>query len=209
MGESGSGTASAAEARAARVAELLFSERYDGSTTPAAAREPEFDPELSPDDVSAVPLVDHARSRAFVAWYGNLLDAHREGARALAEQNLSTGSAPEVDVSRGDSVDDLLRVVHQALLEHPIAARAIFAGLVREGRRHAATPEGRALRERLARSREVHRAALLWRTLTMGMLSEADEGGLPSAYLDGLTRLALDPGLERTLSRLASKRGAR
>lgn len=203
MEDDGGRSTTTTEARAARLAELLFAEPTDdpAAPTPTPALAPE------PDDVTATPIVDHARSRAFVAWYGQLLDVHREGARALAEQNLSVGSASGAEGARGDSIDDLLRVVHQGLLEHPIAARAIFAGLVSEGRRYSETHEGRALRERLARSREVHRAALLWRALTMGMLSETAEGGLPSAYLDGLTRLALDPALERVLSRAATRRG--
>lgn len=204
----GDGADHAADERAARVAALLFAE-----PSPDAPPAMVLAPAPSPgDDVSPGPLVDHGRTRAFVAWYGELLDAHRLGAQALADHNLAPGNAagegaaPPAELG---AVDALLRTVHQALLEHPIAARAIFAGFVQEGRRHAETPEGRELRAGLARSRAVHRAALLWRTVTMGMLSETEEAGLPSAYLDNLARLATDPSLERILAGVAAGRRAR
>ena len=56
-------------------------------------------------------------------------------------------------------------------------------------RKHALDAEGAALRERLARSVQVRRASMLWRTLSLDMFEDDASGELPSAYLDHLLRV--------------------
>jgi hypothetical protein len=142
--------------------------------------------------------IDYRRTLGFVRWYEGLLRAHGAAAGALAETNLPA-----------DADGPLLRVLadaHRALLQHPIAAKAAHAALAAEGRRFAATDEGARLKERLTRSREVQRAALLWRALTMGMLGDDDEAVLPSTWLDNLMCAAGRHDLERLLARLGLAR---
>jgi hypothetical protein len=95
------------------------------------------------------------------------------------------------------------------LLEHPVAAKAAFGALVAQGRAYAATAEGAALRHRLARSRRLRRANLLWRSLTMGMLAPEDPGELPATYLDNLLHAIDRADLEKLLGELQARAGSR
>jgi hypothetical protein len=99
-----------------------------------------------------------------------------------------------------------LREAHRILLEHPVAAKAAYAALAAEGRRHAATPAGASLRRRLLASPRVRRLALLFRSLTLGMLDDDEPAAaLPSTYLDNLVRAADHPTLARLLSTLGAR----
>jgi hypothetical protein len=193
----------AIDQRAALLAARLGRAAPEDAPRPGAAAPPDGAPPPRSLDEEASWADDQGPARAFVAWYGELLAAHRDGARALADEQ-----AARAGEGSGEWSDRVLAAAHRAVLEHPIAARAIFAGLVREGRAYSGTDEGRALLARLARSRSVHRAALLWRTVTLGMLAESEEGALPSAYLDALLRVAGSPTLERLLCRAPRGGGA-
>lgn len=57
---------------------------------------------------------------------------------------------------------DLLNAAQLALLEHPTAAQAAFAALVREGRQYAETDEGKEWLEVLGRSGLMQRARWVW-----------------------------------------------
>jgi hypothetical protein len=108
---------------------------------------------------------------------------------------------PRRDGGRDDDAGvTLLREAQAVLVKYPIAAQAAFAALVREGRRFAATEEGRAWKSRLAGSPLVARARTLFEGLAGGLLDEHG-GALPSAYVDALIR-ALDRDLERVLDDL-------
>lgn len=100
---------------------------------------------------------------------------------------------------RGDDID-LLREAQAVLVKYPIAAQAAFAALVREGRRFAATHEGRSWKSRLTGSPLVAQARTLFESLSGGQLDERG-GALPSAYADALIR-ALDHDLEHVLDAL-------
>lgn len=77
--------------------------------------------------------------------------------------------------------------LREAVVAHPVAARAMFAALAREGRRYASTPAGSELVERLARSRRFARARHAWQASTSWLLTGADASAtVPSTLLDAL-----------------------
>jgi hypothetical protein len=98
-----------------------------------------------------------------------------------------------------EDLRDLFRGTQEAVLTHPVAAQALWATLVAEGRRASATPTGAALRRRLARSPLLPR---LRETLELGSfnLLEADPAGpLPSDFLEVLSAVLAEgrPLLDR------------
>lgn len=112
-------------------------------------------------------------------------------------------AVPVVDL--GDPEDELfdaLGAAQTALVRHPIAAQALFSALVAEGRRYAATPDGAALRARLAGSDLIRRGRVLWEVGTLNVLEENPDGVLPSKVVDALVQAAATPDLERMLGRL-------
>jgi hypothetical protein len=96
----------------------------------------------------------------------------------------------------------ILRKVQRLVLEHPVAAQAVFAALVAEGRRFAETAEGSRLRARLARSALLRRARTGFDAATLWMLEEHAADELPSTYLDVLLMAAQGKGLEPLIDRL-------
>jgi hypothetical protein len=155
------------------------------------------------------PAIDYPRLQHRLRWFEGVLELYRAVARAVAERIVP---ASDEDLRTGDDSDRLVALMgraHRILLEHPVAAKAAFAALVAEGRAFAATPDGAALRARLARSPRLRRGSLLWRSLTMGMLDTEDPGVLPATYLDNLLR-AIDRGdLETLLGKLQLRAGGR
>lgn len=155
-------------------------------------------------DEAPVPAIDHQRTVAFFRWYEGLLRAHGAAADAVARRNLDdTVHATDDD----DDVRAAVHGIHGALLRHPVAAKAIVAALVAEGRKFAATPEGGALQQRLTASRRVRRATVLWRSVTLGLLDCDDGDALPRMYLDTLLQLVDSAQLEETLARLVAELG--
>lgn len=177
----------------------------------------------------AAPVADYHQLLRKLQGLDGLLRLYRAAARATADrvavddpdeprsdehgsdephpdEPRSGASAVDAGTGEADRVLAFVQKAHRLLLEHPVAARHAYAGLAREGRAYAATPEGAALRERLLRSRRLRRASLLWRSLTMGLLDEDDRGELPSSYLDHLLRAIDRPDLERLLGRLQLER---
>jgi hypothetical protein len=144
--------------------------------------------------------IDYVRTLRFLAWYDGVLRAHRLAARTLAEDNLA-------GATDGDALLGALAAAHRVLLEHPVAARAAWRALRVEGQRFATTDEGAALAGRLRASPRVRRLALLFRSLTMGMLTDGEGGELPSTYLDNLLRAADRADLEQLLGGLLARLG--
>lgn len=163
----------------------------------------------------ARPVVDYPRLQRRVHWLDGVLRLYRAAAgevAALVDADHAGGSAGGAAGGADGAPDPLLDVVRRAhglLLEHPVAAKAAYAALARQGRAFAATPEGAALRARLVRSRRLGRASLLWRSLAMGMLDELDPGELPATYLDNLLRVVDRADLEQLLGRLQPRGRAR
>jgi hypothetical protein len=96
----------------------------------------------------------------------------------------------------------LLRSLQRALLTHPVAGQALFTALVSEGRRFAATAEGRVWHQRLVNSALLQQARLVFDLATLGMLEEREGGSLPSSYLDALFMVAASGDTDALLSRL-------
>lgn len=133
-----------------------------------------------------------------LASYRGLLDRYH---RALDDAfPRGDASGRDGDGRGDDAAVTLLREAQAVLVKYPIAAQAAFAALVREGRRFAATEDGRAWKSRLAGSPLVARARTLFEGLAGGLLDEHG-GALPSAYVDALIR-ALDRDVERVLDDL-------
>jgi hypothetical protein len=147
---------------------------------------------------------DYLGSMRFLRWYDGLLRSHVAIAGALADANTQAlSSKPDAEHSASRAVRRALLTVHRILLAYPTAAKAAYGALVAEGRAYARTEEGQELRERLCASPHVTRAALLWRSLTLGMLVEDEASELPSTYLDNVLRLAEEDDLPAVLGRLA------
>lgn len=109
---------------------------------------------------------------------------------------------PPAQAGEDAQLVDTLRGLQEALFRHPLAFRAAFAGLVEEGRRFADTPEGAAWLERLRESPLLPRIRLFGKMLSFSMLEQDAPERLPSAYLEGLFRLAGHPDADRVLDRL-------
>ena len=178
--------------------------REVGVAAPAEDGFPDFEKERAreSDPVVApppVPAVSDRRDRfvhslvGALASYRGLLDRTH---RALDDALLRRDGGERDD----EAGVTLLREAQAVLVKYPIAAQAAFAALVREGRRFAATEDGRAWKSRLAGSPLVAQARTLFEGLAGGLLDEHG-GALPSAYVDALIR-ALDRDLERVLDDL-------
>lgn len=85
-----------------------------------------------------------------------------------------------------EEVVTALREAQFLLLKHPVAAQAAFAAFVAEGRRFAATPEGRAWHAALVDSALIRRGRVLWDGSALTMLQESPDTLLPSSLLDAI-----------------------
>ena len=101
-----------------------------------------------------------------------------------------------------DELASVVDAVNRLVLEHPVAAQAAFAALVAEGRRFAATPEGRAWKDRLLGSRLVREGTLLWEGTGLTFLAEDDDRPLPSSFLDGMFEMILLGDVANRLARV-------
>jgi len=118
-------------------------------------------------------------------------------------ERVDTHGLPRLVVRDRDApVRDVLREAQYALLKHPVAAQAAFASLVAEGRRFAATPEGRGWAERLASSELMREGRTVWEVATLQILEEEPANLLPSTYVDALVKATSSPELESLLARL-------
>ncbi|QSQ23449.1 hypothetical protein JY651_00220 [Pyxidicoccus parkwayensis] len=141
--------------------------------------------------------LDPLRVRSFI-WE----ELHRIH-RVLLQGSLSPGgsglggASPDA-IGAPPQAGDVAALVQRArllLLQHPIAAQAAFSALVAEGRRFAATPEGRTWATALAASPLMRHASALWGALGLDMLEEDPNTVLPTAWLDALLRSAESPNL--------------
>jgi hypothetical protein len=125
--------------------------------------------------------------------------------RALAIQLLEQ-SAPELAPVPPDGAErtiyDLLAGARRAVLGNPAAARGLYDLLVHEGRRHAATPEGAALRDALAGSAAVDHLRRIWETVSLNALDGPASDGVPDAWAELLAEAVTGNGLDTVLARL-------
>ncbi len=109
---------------------------------------------------------------------------------------------PEFDVHEEDGLFAALRQAQQLILRYPVSAQALFASVVAEGRAFAETPDGAALRDRLAGSELIRRGRVVWEVGTLNVLEEEPATALPSKLMDALAKAATVPDLEPMLTRL-------
>lgn len=147
----------------------------------------------------APSLFDFIRLQALV---------HEESRRLrdLLFERLIAPAPREADDAATSTGDDelagILRRAQLLLLKHPIAAQAAFAGLIAEGRRFAATPEGAEWSAALAGSELVHQGRRVWDAVSLNMLEDNPGTIIPSTYLEALLRAARAADLEGLLARL-------
>ena len=79
---------------------------------------------------------------------------------------------------------DVLGELQQFVLQHPVAAQKIFAALVAEGRKYAATPEGGRRARALAANPAMARARQFWEASLASVLQEGGDTVLPSSYVE-------------------------
>jgi hypothetical protein len=100
-----------------------------------------------------------------------------------------TEKLPRLVLSRPeDPLETVLRQASLLVLKHPIAAQAIFAAFVAEGRRFATTPEGRRWKRALADSALVRRGRALWERSVLSMLQDTPDTVIPTAILDAVVQ---------------------
>jgi hypothetical protein len=154
--------------------------------------------------------IDYPRLQHHMRWFDGLLRLYRAVAQVVAAQLVvDARDDAAVTADPSEPLIDFVRRAHRILLEHPVAAKAAYAALAAQGRAYAATRDGGELRARLAGSRRLRRASLLWRSLTMGMLDDQDPGELPATYLDNLLRAVDRADLEQLLGKLSLREVAR
>ena len=97
---------------------------------------------------------------------------------------------------------DLLRDLQRGALLHSEAARALYDGLVDEGRLFAQTAEGKRWHDRILRSALLERALLVWQNATLFTTEEPGDGATPSALIDAVAAAAASPRRDALLDRL-------
>jgi hypothetical protein len=88
------------------------------------------------------------------------------------------------------------------VLQNPLAAQAVFASLVAEGRRFATTKAGARWARALAESDLVRKGRLVWEATTLNLLEEREGAILPTTYLEVLRRAVMTRNFESLLARL-------
>jgi hypothetical protein len=101
-----------------------------------------------------------------------------------------------------DELERILQGLQRAVLSHPEAAAGLYRALVAEGRVWSRTPEGKALRERLAGAPVLDRVRLVFDKVTGDWLS-ADGALLPSTMAEAVVIAAGRPDAEAILDHLA------
>lgn len=101
-----------------------------------------------------------------------------------------------------DELSSVISRVRRAVLAHPVAAQALFEAFVAEGRRFAATPEGRRWRAELAGSDLIRRARLVCEACALSACGER-AATTPSDLLDAVALAMSVEGLEPVLSSLS------
>lgn len=126
--------------------------------------------------------------------YGEVLKRYRQDFDRLFAEQPATAAGE----------DETLKRLHQArllLIKYPVAAQAVFAALVAEGRRYAETPAGQRDKARLATSDLVRKGRAVFEAVSGGMLGE-HAGPLPSGFLEAFLDATRREGLEEVLGKL-------
>jgi hypothetical protein len=113
------------------------------------------------------------------------------------------GELPRLVLRSPDQLEQLLGRVERLLARDPVAARALIGALVAEGRRFAATPEGRHWQAILARSPLVRQGRVVWQAAGLNRLTANVDHRtlLPSDWLRLAADVLANANLEAVLSR--------
>lgn len=117
--------------------------------------------------------------------------------------NASGDVVPCIDLP--ESSDDLARILRTAaalVMRHPAVMQDVFAALVAEGRRFAATPEGARWAAALADSELVRSGRALWEGSALNVLEDAPGTVIPSAVIDAIVQAMARPDLRERLPQL-------
>jgi hypothetical protein len=107
----------------------------------------------------------------------------------------------------GSDSDALLLQLRRALWRHPAAAQALFNALVAEGRRFAATEEGRGWAERLERSALLDQVRVVWDLVSSRALEDDPGTVVPSVVAEAFVKAATDRSLEQIISLVTAAHG--
>ncbi len=116
---------------------------------------------------------------------------------------------PEVPRLQLRDSDAALRLVHTVMdwaRRHPDATRTLVHSLVAEGRRFAATPDGRSWVETLRDSESVRRGRILWQVCGLDAFVGGQPGLVPSDWLRLVAATLESADVEALLSSLAGAR---
>ena len=108
-------------------------------------------------------------------------------------------------MNRGGPTPSLTQLLGRALRvlrDHPRATRAVIGAFAAEGRRFAATPEGRVWKAALSASPELHRVRVVWDAFGLGRHTGAETELAPMDWLRLASAIRSAPDLEASLSRL-------
>jgi hypothetical protein len=120
---------------------------------------------------------------------------------ALASRRGTPAAAPIVEESDSDPELRGLAQLQSLLVAHPAASQATFAALVAEGRRFAATEDGRQWYEALAASPLMARLRRVFEEVSLNMFEEDSTTVLPSTYVELLAQALDATELPRLIAR--------
>jgi len=120
---------------------------------------------------------------------------------ALALRRSTGAAAAGVEESNSELELRGLAQLHSLLVAHPAASQAAFAALVAEGRRFAATEQGRRWQEALAASPQMARLRRIFEEVSLNMFEEDAMTVLPSTYVELLAQALDATQLPRLIAR--------
>ena len=114
----------------------------------------------------------------------------------------SNGNGRRKNEQDENELFDMLTRLQLWVLQNPMAAQAVFAALVAEGRRFASTNAGARWARALGESDLVRKGRLVWEATTLNLLEEREGAVLPTTYLEVLRRAVMTKNFEALLARL-------
>jgi hypothetical protein len=100
------------------------------------------------------------------------------------------------------SLVHMLAEAQRRIAAHPRVVAALISALAAEGRRFAATDEGRRCRAALLRSARLHRAQLVWDAFGLDRFARAATGFTPRDWIDLFAAAGASDSVEAALGEL-------
>mgnify|MGYP000063545447 CR=1 FL=1 len=121
----------------------------------------------------------------------------------MSDKALPVLSLTEAD---GEDIEHILQRYERIYSRYPLATAAAVRSLIAEGRKYAATSEGKAVKNSLARAPAVRRGRLIWDACGLDVLADSSTKELAGELVDRFLSALGDEGIERALSRLLLSR---